>query len=113
MARPVAATARTTRPRGPAFQHQPRAPLALAPQLRLRMLLQRPQPQRPCQAGRSLQARRRLRRRWLEAMLTALATTFLTSLALAHPAVLRDSPSTTWQRAFAPAVDGTILVDCP
>ena len=108
MARPVAATARTTRPRGPAFQHQPRAPLALAPQLQ-----QHPQPQRPCQAGRSLQARRRLRRRWLEAMLTALATTFLTSLALAHPAVLRDSPSTTWQRAFAPAVDGTILVDCP
>lgn len=93
------------------LRHHPRA--SLAPQLRLRMLLQRPVRQRPCEAGKTTQARRLRSRRRLEAMLTALATTFLTSLALAHPAALRESPASTWQRAFAPAVNGTILIDCP
>lgn len=77
-----------------------------------RLLLRRSRPVRPCQAGPAIAARRRLRQRLIEATLTALATTFLTSLALAQPAVLRDAPATTWQKLTLPAV-GTPLIDCP
>jgi hypothetical protein len=64
-----------------------------------------------------LAARRRLRRFALEALATAMATGFLTSLALAHPAALRDAPTTTLERTLAPLLgaDSTInpLSDCP
>jgi hypothetical protein len=46
-----------------------------------------------------------------------MATGFLTSLALAHPAALRDAPTTTLERTLAPllgADPGSYpLSDCP
>jgi len=60
---------------------------------------------------------RRLRRFALEGLATAMATGFLTSLALAHPAVLRDAPITTLERIATPLLgaggSATPLGDCP
>lgn len=91
-------------------RHRPLGQTLTSRGRRLRGL--RPQPHRPCQAGPALAARRRLRQRLSEALVTALATTFLTSLALAQPAMLRDAPATTWQRLTQPLV-GAPLIDCP
>jgi hypothetical protein len=67
-------------------------------------------------AGR-LRRLRRLRRFALEGLATAMATGFLTSLALAHPAVLRDAPITTLERIATPLLgaggSATPLGDCP
>jgi hypothetical protein len=60
------------------------------------------------------------RRRFLvEGVVTLLATTFLTSLALAHPAVLRNDPGTTLQAVGSQLLPGLVasptsmLHDCP
>jgi hypothetical protein len=64
-----------------------------------------------------LAARRRLRRYALEALATAMATGFLTSLALAHPAALRDAPTVTLERTLAAVLGADRgshpLSDCP
>lgn len=91
--------------------HRPSAGLLVRLELHRRL-----NSSRPCATPRQLAARRRLRQRLLEAMATALATTLFTSLALAHPAVLRDAPTTTWTRLMAPVAAGDAgqpLIDCP
>jgi hypothetical protein len=61
----------------------------------------------------------RRRRFLIEAVATVLATTFLTSLALAHPAVLRNDPGTTLQAVGSQlltslvASPSPLLHDCP
>jgi hypothetical protein len=61
----------------------------------------------------------RRRRFLIEAVATVLATTFLTSLALAHPAVLRNDPGTTLQTVGSQlllslvASPTPLLHDCP
>ncbi|MFM9102149.1 MAG: hypothetical protein ACKOPS_12825 [Cyanobium sp.] len=91
--------------------HRPSAGLLVRLDLHRRLISSR-----PCATPRQLAARRRLHRRMVEAMATTLATTVLTSLALAHPAVLRDAPTTTWARLMAPVAAGEAgqpLIDCP
>jgi hypothetical protein len=64
-----------------------------------------------------LATRKRLRRFALEALATAMATGFLTSLALAHPAALRDAPTVTLERSLAALLGAdrrsNPLSDCP
>lgn len=61
----------------------------------------------------------RRRRFLIEAVATMLATTFLTSLALAYPAVLRNDPGTTLQAVGSKLLPGlvasptSLLHDCP
>jgi len=61
----------------------------------------------------------RRRRFLIEGVATVLATTFLTSVALAHPAVLRNDPGTTLQAVGAQLLPGlvaspnSLLHDCP
>jgi hypothetical protein len=61
----------------------------------------------------------RRRRFLIEAVATVLATTFLTSLALAHPAVLRNDPGTTLQAVGSQLLPSLVasptplLHDCP
>jgi len=97
------------------LRHRPEAAASVAAGLAIR-----PLPRAwPCEGQRLLFARRRqqrLRRMLIEAALTGLATTLLTGLALAQPAVLRESPATTFAALIAPLQGGAAgapLSDCP
>ena len=99
----------------PSSLHHPRIP-ARGP-LALRSSLGRSA--KPFRSKHQLDPWIRRRRFLVEGVVTLLATTFLTSVALAQPAVLRDSPATTLANIGAQLLPGLagsptpLLHDCP
>jgi len=99
----------------PSSLHRPRIP-ARGP-LGLRTSLGRSA--KPFRSSHRLDPWIRRRRFLVEGVVTLLATTFLTSVALAQPAVLRNDPGTTLRNIGAQLMPGLagsptpLLHDCP
>jgi hypothetical protein len=99
----------------PSSLHRPRIPARGS--LGLRSGLGRSA--KPFRSSHRLDPWIRRRRFLVEGLVTLLATSFLTSVALAKPAVLRDSPATTLASIGAQFLPGLVsspiplLHDCP
>jgi len=97
----------------PRTMHRPRAAATLLRPRRVGASM----PTRPCHHARRLIARRR--RFLIEGVAAGVATVLLTGVAVAFPAVLRQSPITTVQNmagvivpSLAPS-EPSVLIDCP
>lgn len=99
----------------PVTLHRPRARVLASRRLGT-SLRRAPQPFR---SAHRIDPWLRRRRFLIEGVATLLATTFLTSVALAHPAVLRNDPGTTLQAVGSKLLPGLVasptplLHDCP
>ena len=96
----------------PRTLHRPRSAALLQLPRRLGAAI----PVRPCPHSRRLVARRRF---LIEGLVAGLATVLLTGVAVAFPAVLRESPITTVQNlagVIGPSLglsDPSVQMDCP